>query len=67
MSRPTIIDEVEVFDSSGTLALIINGLDTLYLKVVNDKFLSQESHQEIIDVICNALGFPQNEKSSQDT
>ncbi len=32
--RPTVIDEAEVFDSDGTLALLVNGYDILYLKKV---------------------------------
>lgn len=63
---PTIIDGAEVFDSEGTLALQVNGFDIMHLNVLwwpeDDRhngerpFLTIEQHQQIIDVICEALG-----------
>jgi hypothetical protein len=65
---PTIIDGAEVFDSAGTLALQVRGFDVLYLQVLwphgdpDDPHAEErpvptsEEHDEIINVICEALG-----------
>lgn len=61
-NRPTVIDDCEVFDSDGTLALQVDGHDVLYLSRVKPDedqkdfpILTDEQHQRIIDVICEAL------------
>ena len=65
--NPTIVDHLEVFDSSGTLSLMNNGYDLLYLNVVfpdraddpaSDRILihpGDANHQKIIDIIAGAL------------
>jgi hypothetical protein len=63
-AHPTVIDDVEVFDSEGTLSLKINGYDVLYLSKcqpdpddTNYPRLSPDQHQRIINVVSEALGF----------
>jgi hypothetical protein len=68
--RPTVIDDAEVWDSNGTLALMRNGWDMLYLTIcarpageANDPELNNPprpvftdaEHQQIIDTIVAAL------------
>jgi hypothetical protein len=52
----TVIDEASVINSEGTLALMIDGYDVLYLNKVDGSTLTKEEHQEIIDAITKALG-----------
>ena len=58
--RPTVIDNAEVFDSDGTLALQIGDYDILYLSKCRTEGedypkLNDDDHQKIIDVIVAAL------------
>jgi hypothetical protein len=58
---PTVIDDAEVFDSEGTLSLMVNGYDVLYLSKCklddpNCPVLTDKQHQAIIDRIVAALG-----------
>jgi hypothetical protein len=55
--KPSKVEEVEVFDSEGNVALVVAGQDVAYLswcRSAND-VLSDRDKEKIIDLIIDAL------------
>jgi hypothetical protein len=55
---PTPVNGAEVFDSEGTLALMVNGRDVAHLMWVNDDLITREQRQQVIDAIVDSLAVP---------
>lgn len=58
--KPTRINGAEVFDSEGTLALTINGIDAIHMTLLrgvdNEAYLNDAEYQQVIDAVLAILG-----------